>query len=190
MKGTKWYIKIILYTVFLKTILVRGKWTITLVITRHNSGSTLRIFLKSLQVKQGKRSMKIIITIFLKKILVRAKLVILDLKMACPYLKIERDQKVHESYINCFSYKIVLLSGKKGRAVMIPNDTVYINVFMAPATCEDEEKYYQPSGFHTEFNENLCLCYNVYIHTYIYIYIYIYIYKNTNTHTHIYIYIY
>ena len=40
-------------------------------------------------------------------------LFILGLKMTCPHLHHEREQKVHESYINDFSYKIFFLSSYK-----------------------------------------------------------------------------
>ena len=40
-------------------------------------------------------------------------LFILGLKMTCPHLHHEREQKVHESYMNDFSYKIFFLSSYK-----------------------------------------------------------------------------
>lgn len=49
-------------------------------------------------------------------------LFILGLKMTCPHLHHEREQKVHESYINGFSYKDVFLSGKtEGIYIKIKN---------------------------------------------------------------------
>ena len=69
------------------------------------------MFINILHNETGQKVHENYIHDFSEKSLICAKLAVLGLKMTRPHLDIKRHQKIPESYINGFSYKIVMKGG-------------------------------------------------------------------------------